>query len=459
MDERPAIRTLAIDDISPSEVLPGVVRLRRALFVAFLFAAAMGYYHLKVFVPRAQAVYAAKELGKGYFFGGDFYPIWRTSREWRLHRIDPYSSEMTQAIQTGLFGRPLDARKPNDPPLKYREFSYPAFVDILALPSTSYPFSVVRIVGASIMLLATMASIALWMKMLELRSSPTLWMIVILLTLFSYPVLEGVTAVQVGLAVSFLLVASLAMLRSGLQLAAGCLLALTTIKPQMTLLMIVCLLLWALSAWRQRWRFAAGLASGMTVLVLSASFISTSWLTQWLLVLFRYGGYSQPPLPVYLFGIQMGRAFSAVLLAGAAILAWQIRHVPAKSFDFMLSICSLLTISVVVLLPGQAVYDHILLLPGVLLLVRLKDGLTLRTRAARVIVALTTAAITWQWIAAIAVVAVSFLIPNLNDAWVLLPIRTAASIPFAILACLGLLLRRRDLSTSEGRRAYPTHGR
>jgi len=437
--------------MSPSEVLPGVVRLRSALLVAFLFAAAMGYYHLKIFLPRAQAVYAAKEMGKGYFFGDDFYPIWRTSREWRLHELDPYSSVMTQAIQTGLFGRPLDAGKPNDPPLTYREFSYPAFIDILVLPFTWLPFSVVRIACASIILQATVASIALWMRILELPSSPALWTIVILLTLFSYPVLEGVAAVQVGLAVSFLLVASLAMLRSGLELSAGYLLALTTIKPQMTMLVIAFLLLWALSEWRQRWRFATGLVSGVAVLVLSASFISTSWLTQWLRVLLRYGGYSQPPLPIYLFGIQMGKALSAVLLAGAGILAWQIRHVPAKSSEFMLPICSALAISVVVLLPGQAVYDHILLLPGVLLLVRLKGGPVLRTRVARVILAVTAAAIAWQWIAAIAVVASSFLVANLSDTWALLPIRTAASIPFAILACLGLLLRRRNLSRLEGR--------
>ena len=119
------------------------MRLRSALLLTLLFAIAMGYYHLKIFLPRAQGIYAAKGLGNGYFLGGDFYPIWLTSKEWRLHRLDPYSSTMTQRIQTGLFGRALDARNPNDPPLEYREFSYPAFVDVLALPSTWFEFPVV----------------------------------------------------------------------------------------------------------------------------------------------------------------------------------------------------------------------------------------------------------------------------------------------------------------------------
>jgi hypothetical protein len=427
------------------------LRLRSALLLAVLFATATGYYHLKIFLPRAQAVYAAKGLGNGYFFGGDLYPIWRTAREWRLHRFDPYSSAMTANIQTGLFGRPLDARNPNDPPLNYREFSYPAFVDILALPSTWLPFPVVRVAGASIMFLMTVVGLVLWMGILELRFSPAQWTIVILLTMFSYPVLEGIAAVQLGLMVSVLLAASLATLRKGRELSAGCLLALTLIKPQMTVLVIGCLLVWALSEWRQRWRFAGGLVGGVAVLSLSATFISTSWLWQWLHVVLGYGRYSQPPLPVYLFGVQVGKAFSFVLLAGAVLLAWRIRHMPAKSSEFILTIAGLLAISVIVLLPGQAVYDHILLLPGVLLLLKVEDESVLRTGVGRFTLALAGAAIGWYWIAAVAVVAVSFLAGSLRDAWVLLPVRTAASIPFAVLACLGLSLRSRGLSLLRGR--------
>ena len=251
------------------------LRLRSALLVAFLFATAMGYYHFKIFLPRAQTAYAARGMGNGYFFGDDFYPIWLTSREWRLHRVDPYSPAMTQAIQIGLFGRPLDAanpdaRNPNDPPGNYREFSYPAFVDILALPSTWFSFPAVRIAGALILLLMTVAGAILWMQVLDFPVSPGLWAIVILLTLFSYPVLEGIAAVQVGLAVGFLLPFSLAMLKKGWKWPAGLFLALTTIKPQMPLLVIGCLLLWSLSEWRRHWEFAAGLIGGLTLVCISA---------------------------------------------------------------------------------------------------------------------------------------------------------------------------------------------
>jgi hypothetical protein len=436
------------------QLLPMALRLRGALFVAFLFATTMGYYHFKIFLPRAQAAYAARGMGNGYFFGDDFYPIWLTSREWRLHHVDPYSSAMTQAIQTGLFGRPLgtantDEHNPNDPPVSYREFSYPAFVDILALPCTWFPFPAVRVAGALILLLMTVAGTILWMQILELPVSPALWAIVILLTLFSYPVLEGIAAVQAGLAVSFLLSVSLAMLKKDWSWPAGLFLALTTIKPQMTLLVIGYLLLWSLSEWRRRWQFAAGLIGGVTLLCISASFISTSWVSEWLHVLLGYGRYSQPPLLIHLFGTYLGRAFSVVLLGVAVVLAWRIRHASAKSREFIRTIVSLLAIGVVVLLPGQSVYDHILLLPGILLLLRLEllrgEGRAIpRTRTAALVLTLTAASIAWQWIAALGVVGASFFVSGLSEFWALLPVRTAASIPFAVLACLGLMMRREE---------------
>jgi hypothetical protein len=277
---------------------------------------------------------------------------------------------------------------------------------------------------------------------------------VILLTLFSYPVLEGIFAVQVGLAVSILLVASLALLRNGRELSAGFLLALTTVKPQMTILVMVFLLLWAASELRQRWQFAAGLVSGGFILFVSATLISTSWLREWLHVLLGYGRYSQPPLSIYLLGKQLGTGFSVVLLAGAVTLAWRVRHVSAKSPEFMLTISTLLAISVVVLLPGQAVYDHILLLPGFLLLLPTKGKPGPRTGVTRLVLVLAMASIVWPWVAAVAVVAASFFVAGLNDFWALLPIRTAASVPFALLACLGLILRNfRPVENRKGRLA------
>ena len=43
-------------------------------------AASMLYYHLHLYIPNVLEARAAKGLGNGFAFGGDFYPIWLTAR-------------------------------------------------------------------------------------------------------------------------------------------------------------------------------------------------------------------------------------------------------------------------------------------------------------------------------------------------------------------------------------------
>src|SRR6266702_7034240 len=94
-----------------------------ALTLALLGGAAMASYHLGFFIPRMLAVRSANGLGNGFSFGDDFYPLWLTTRQWRLEHRDLYGVATTKKIQTGLFGRPLDASIPTDPLTDYRQFT------------------------------------------------------------------------------------------------------------------------------------------------------------------------------------------------------------------------------------------------------------------------------------------------------------------------------------------------
>jgi hypothetical protein len=225
------------------------------VFLVLILATGMTYYHLGPFLSYAEQVRAAKQMDGGYSFGNDFYPIWLTSREALLHHRNPYTPEMTRDIQRGLFGRPLDARNSTDPPLECRVFAYPAYADVIFWPISLLPFPVVRAVLAAVLAGATVASILLWLKALDWQMSAPALAIVMMLTLSSYAVLEGLFAAQPGLLVGLLLAGSCyALVRNRLFLA-GSLMAFTLIKPQMSVLLAVYLLLWAFSDWRRRRSF------------------------------------------------------------------------------------------------------------------------------------------------------------------------------------------------------------
>ncbi|HET6179289.1 MAG TPA: glycosyltransferase 87 family protein [Candidatus Sulfotelmatobacter sp.] len=416
-----------------------------ALCLALVGAAAMLDYHLHLFIPRVLQVRAAKSLGNGYSFGDDFYPIWLTARQWRAEHRDPYSPEMTRVIQTGLFGRPLDAHNPNDPPTDYREFSYPAFTELILWPASALEFPTLRLVLVVLLPLLTAASVWLWMLALQWRIN-LLWLaMLVVLTLCNYPVLEGIFAEQPGLIVGFLLASSALALKKDRLLLSGTLLALTLIKPQMTVLAAAYLLLWSLTD-RRRVRFCAGFL-GTTLLLMGASlWIWPHWVAQWTKVLLGYHRYATPPLVTLLpgetLGPYLGPAAMVALLGLGTVLAWKNRRASSDSPRFWLTLSLLLAITSVALLPGQAIYDHVILIPGIIIVLRYRRELRAASRVPRALLILGTIVLFWPWIAAFALLAMhSLLTPERFEYVFALPIRTAASLPFAVLALLACATR------------------
>jgi hypothetical protein len=413
-----------------------------ALALALLGAGSMLYYHLKLFLPRTLEHRASIGLGNGYAFGDDFYPVWLTAREWRAAHRDPYSPEMTREIQTGLFGRALDPHSPTDPPADYREFAYPAFTDLVLWPAASLDFPNLRLVLAVLLPLLTAASFWLWLRALNWRVS-LIWIITLtVLGLCNYQVLEALFAEQPGLIVGFLLAAAALALRRNRMSLAGVLMALTLIKPQMTVLAIAFLLLWSFSN-RCRARFWMSFLATTIFLVIASLWIWPRWIGQWMKVLLGYHRYATPPLVALLpgaaLGLYVGPAAIVTLLGVSAVLAWRDRRASSEDPSFWLTLSLLLAIASVILLPGQAIYDHVILLPGIFLLLRHWRQLRAAGPVPRILTTVGALNLFWPWAAAFAVIMMR---PGLapavfeSTAVFALPIRTTASLPFAVLALL-----------------------
>jgi hypothetical protein len=423
-----------------------------ALCCGLLMAAAMLYYHQGLFMPRARQSRAHRDLAQGYSFGNDFYQIWLTARECVPRRSDPYTEDVTKQIQVGLYGRVLDPHNPGDPK-DQRAFPYPAFVDLLIWPASQFPFPAARIFVFFILLPLTGAMVWLWMKALGWLP-PWQWIVfAIALVLTSYPVLEGLYADQVGLLVGFLLAAAILALCRGRLLLSGILMALTMIKPQMSALVIVYLVCWSLADLRLHKRFLIGLLATASVLVASALIVWPHWIASWMHILHAYRGYNPPPLLSQVMGVLFGARpqqplyflFSAILLGGAVWLAWRNRRATTGSMEFWLTLTVLMTITTVVVLSGQAVYDHILLLPGVLLLASRWKELC-ANRVTKSLLMVGSLVLFWPWLTACGLVLVRPLLPHdlfLSKGVFLLPLYFAVGLPFAVLAPLALALRDR----------------
>jgi hypothetical protein len=86
--------------------------------------------------------------------------------------------------------------------------------------------------------------------------------------------------------------------------------------------------------------------------------------------------------------------------------AWRMRQAsPASAELVALTISFLLAVTTITLLPGHAVYDHVVLLPGVILIALSWRGFAASSHLFRVVLGAAALALFWQWIVAPVVIA------------------------------------------------------
>jgi Glycosyltransferase family 87 len=393
----------------------------------------MGFYVDRVLVPyqRADALLHGRPRGNL----SDLYPRWLGARELLLHHRNPYSREITREIQVGYYGRELDATRPSDPK-DQQGFAYPVYVALFLAPTVGFPFERVTIAFEWLLVILTAASVPLWLRVAGWRPQLSVLLIALILTLGSFPAVQGFKLQQLTLVVAALIAASSALLVSGHLFAGGALLAVATIKPQLALPIVLCLLLWTASDWQRRQRFFWGFGVVMVVLLGGAELLLPGWFGNFLSAAQDYrryaGGLSM--LDVLLSPL-WGRVATAVAIAAVGAVCWRFRTRECDSPVFRLMVALILTVTVIVI-PMFAPYNYLLVLPAVLLVVRDWGFLWSMGSVSRTGLLLAAGAIGWPWVAALGLAAASLILSPaaVQRAW-WLPLYSSVKIPIP-LACL-----------------------
>lgn len=417
------------------------VRPATTLLLTATLTAGMAYYYFGIFLPCSQAVMASWDLGGGYEFAGDVYPIWLTGRELIHHHTNPYTPSMTARIQAGLYGRPLDPHRGTDPLPNYRAFSYPLYTDVLLVPLLPLSFPMVRLLLALLLPLLTGVSLVLWSKAVGVPLSRIGTVIALAMTLLSYPVLEGLYAEQPAMLVGFLLAGGIFAITRGSYRTGGVLVALASIKPQVSGPVTAWLILWTVIDWKQRKNFVIGLVASLAFLLAASQFLLPGWHRYWYHALVDYRAYTLPPLAEYVLGKFPGHVVELVLLLVTVIMAARALQSRPDNTTFNLALCVLLIATVIVLPTGGAVYDQVVTLPAFLWLWGQRATILSSGRSVRLLALLLIFVLSWQWITAtlVAVAALASLSWARSTPALLLPVRMASSLPFVLFAVLALI--------------------
>jgi hypothetical protein len=408
------------------------------LLLALLLAGSMWFYVQHILIGYQRTDAAAHGRPRGNL--SDLYPRWLGARELLLHRRDPYSTEITREIQVGYYGRPLDPARPADPK-DQQGFAYPVYVVFLLAPIIRLPFPIVQGCFRWLLVALTAVTVPLWLRALRWRPSASVTSILVVLTLGSFPAVQGIKLQQLSLVVSGLIAGCAALLASGHLLLAGVLLAFATIKPQLALPLAAWLVLWALGDWGRRRRFIWGFALSLAVLFSAAEYVLPGWIGRFREAVAAYHQYTggAGSLLDVLITPSYGRVLSVLILLALAALVWRLRREPVDAPAFGLA-SSLVLAATVVIVPMVAPYNQLLLLPGVFLLVRNWNVLWTRNRLTRAVCGIAAVLVSWPWLTAVALTVASLVLPVafVRQAWAV-PLWTSLGIPVAMLALLASL--------------------
>jgi Glycosyltransferase family 87 len=400
------------------------------LLLAVAVSASTWFYVNKIL--RAQQIVDAAAHSRPRGNLSDLYPRWLGARELLRHGRNPYSAEITREIQEGYYGRPLDAARPDDPK-DQQGFAYPAYVVFLLAPTVDLPFDVVQTGFRWLLASLAAVSILLWLRVLHWRAPAGTVLILIVLMLGWWPMVQGIKLQQLSLLVAGLFAACGACLTGGWLACAGGLLALATIKPQLTWPLVLWLLLWAISDWRSRRRFIFGFGLIMLFLLAEAQLVLPGWIGMFVAAIRQYHQYTQnQSVLVSLFGSIGGRLLEIVSTLACAACVWPLRREPASSAAFGRAFGLVLALTVVIV-PMFAPYNQILLAPAILALLWSeisREPILPAVRVARLIGGIL---LVWPWIATVGLTLAYFwLTPTVRERVWTLPFYSNFMVPVFI---------------------------
>jgi hypothetical protein len=402
----------------------------------------MWFYVQHILIPYEQADASAHGRPRGNL--SDLYPRWLGARELLLHHRDPYSPQVTREIQEGYYGRALDPGRSEDPK-DQQGFAYPVYVVFLLAPTLPLRFELVQGAFRWFLVALTAATVLMWLRVLAWRPSGATTSILLVLTLGSFPALQGFKLEQLSLLVCGLVAGCAILLTSGYLVPAGIVLALAMIKPQLTLPFAGWLIVWAFAEWRTRRKLVWGFVATMAALFAGAEFLSPGWVGRFREAVSAYREYAGGAGSVLDVMITPtgGKILAAVIVLGIIRACWLARHQPAGSVSFVL-VASLVLTATVVIIPTFAPYNQLLLLPGIFLLLRGREEIWQTGWPQRAGVLICILMVVWPWLAAASLTIASAVLPpgKIEGAWQV-PLYTSLEIPVAVLALLVVYARRR----------------
>jgi hypothetical protein len=285
---------------------------------------ALGFLAVVILLTYGNYRYTSQNPG-----GNDFLVHWEGTRSFIINDLSPYSDATALRIQTLAYGRPAN---PGEHELRV---AYPLYSIILFFPFALFgDFNFARALWMTVLEVSLVLMAILSIRVTEWRPNIVVLAVYLLFSLFWYNAVRPLINGNAVIIVALLLVAAFWAIREHADELAGVLLAFSTIKPQVVVLLLAFVVFYA--AVNGRWRLIVWLVGTVVILSGAAMFLIPDWIQQNIVEVLRYPGYNPPGTPgaamaVYIpaVGQKLGWAFT-IGVALTLLVEW----IAARKADF-----------------------------------------------------------------------------------------------------------------------------
>ncbi len=248
--------------------------------------------------------------------GSDFLTRWLPVQLMVYEGVEnPYSDEVSYQIQLLRYGR---AALPGEAP---GLFAYPYYIVPFILPFALIKDLVIaRALWMLFLQLCHITIILLSLRICRYRPTASLLLLLLMFSLISADMLIATIEGNPASLAALFIVLSLFFIQKEKDTVAGLMLALATIKPQLTVLFFILVWLWAFS--NKRWKIMTSSAISVAILMGVSFIFLPQWFAEFFRQVFVYPGVAQPNTPATIFAgvlpatvaTWIGRGFSLVSL-------------------------------------------------------------------------------------------------------------------------------------------------
>jgi hypothetical protein len=200
----------------------------------------------------------------------DFISRWSNGCALIWNGENPYSDQATLRTQILMYGRA--ARAGED----LATYSYPLYALYFFWPLCFVPsYSLVQAIWMTLMLYAVVAGTVLMMRVAGWQPPAWLWGFSLVWTVINYPHARAVILGQMATIVFVAVGLTLLAMQRRADFWAGVALAASTVKPQVSFLIVPWLLWW--SAWHKRWRLWEGFVTAMVLMAGIGLLLVPTW--------------------------------------------------------------------------------------------------------------------------------------------------------------------------------------